>query len=71
MKPTLVDYIPLYGFVSYFNRYFAAEKRGTPKEIQNAMWFQIYQLCVTCFTIIGGYHLLCRLLEYIVLELIF
>lgn len=43
MKPLLIEWIPFYGMIKYFKRYFEAEKRGN-KEAQFAMFFEMYHM---------------------------
>lgn len=43
MKPKLIDWIPIYGDITYFKRYFKAEKR-TEKEAWLAQWFSLYHI---------------------------
>ena len=63
MKPILVEYIPLYGLIKYFERYDA--KRRTAKESLISEWVQLYHMVsiVTCLLI------LIFLIKYLVISI--
>lgn len=51
MKPKWHEWIPVYGFVKYFRRYFLQNKT-TYKDVVFAEWFNLYHLLVMVITIL-------------------
>jgi hypothetical protein len=46
MKPKGKDYIPFYGFYSYFKKYFSGEKRDADDALR-ATYFEMYQIVIS------------------------
>ncbi len=52
MRPKWYEWIPFYGAWKYFNRYFDAEQRTDPKEVQIATLMNAYHLIVAAFSVL-------------------
>jgi hypothetical protein len=50
--PTLLEYIPFYGMIKYFKRYFNAEKRDS-KDAITALWFEFYHIITSVFIVLA------------------
>jgi hypothetical protein len=43
MKPKWYEWVPIYGAIKYWKRYFSADKRTIEEDIV-AKWFELYHL---------------------------
>lgn len=51
MTPKLLEWIPVYGSVKYFRRYFEADSRDA-KEANIALWFEVYHVIIATLLIL-------------------
>jgi len=51
MKPKISDYLPFYGTVSYFRRFFKTLEKPTTMDINSALRMKYYHLVINLITI--------------------